>query len=309
MICCNEKIVDLKVDGKNREEIYSKFSVLDLGELPIKNSEKKSELLKKILELTRVLRKNLPSFYGFFLQACDKFISQEEFGDYAEITKHERLANLLKNVKNVFESLAKFCVDKEIEKPRSLTVLDVSSLTGKSELAIKLKLPDHVAQMLISEGIKTVITDHNGVEGVAFCPKALYKYPWLNESLKYEQDEVPAYSKMRSRKLYGESGEGKRVYFLRFDFLKTSTVEKLTEWSESQKKCDPKASIGQFFGKEFFELEAARKKTEQQAIGFVLNKYQDMNNNEKLLCRHCAKFCAKSSAGLKNHQKKCIKNK
>ena len=76
----------------------------------------------------------------------------------------------MKNVKNVFDSLAQFCVDKEIEKPRSLTVLDVSSLTGKSELAIKFKSPDHIGQMLISEGIKTVLTDHNGLEGVAFCP-------------------------------------------------------------------------------------------------------------------------------------------
>ena len=145
LLCTNEEITDLKVEGKSKTEIFKKFSVIHLGEEPLSKSdcENKGDKFKEIILETRNLRNNLPSLFGLSLQICDTYITTEEMKEFSDITKHERLANLLKNCKNLYEELNKFCDKELIAKSKSLrNELETSCLTKKSELAIKYLSPE-----------------------------------------------------------------------------------------------------------------------------------------------------------------------
>ena len=69
-----------------------KISVISLGEEPMKSkTENKGEKFKEIIELAKVLRSVFPSFVGLMLQTNSVYITSEEFKQYEDITKHERL--------------------------------------------------------------------------------------------------------------------------------------------------------------------------------------------------------------------------
>ena len=70
LICTNEDIIDLRVEGKNKEEVYKKMSVIDLGEIPMSksNSETRAEFRKKVISEAKIIRKHYPSFLGCMLQ-------------------------------------------------------------------------------------------------------------------------------------------------------------------------------------------------------------------------------------------------
>ena len=310
VICSNENIRDLKVEGKNKDEIFFKFSVLDLGEEPLISSDNKEHLLKKILELFKVLRKFFPSFSGLMLQACGKYITREEFQSYSDLTKHERLGNLLKNVKNIFDRLVKFCEVKVIEKPKCLIELDVSPLTLKSELVHKFKTPDQLSEILILQKVKMVQTQHNDVIGIAFSYLQLSRNPWFKETFEHSIDGVLVYSKMRSRRLAGQSGgEGRRVAFLKFEILKPDTVKRLKEECKAQEpeKYEPSVLVASYFEQQCKQYESTRMKCQQLAIQFI-HKYKEINSNVASAdkCKFCSQVC-KSSAGLKNHLRRCSK--
>ena len=38
LICTNEDITSLRVEGKNKEEVFRKLSIVDLGEEPMKSN-------------------------------------------------------------------------------------------------------------------------------------------------------------------------------------------------------------------------------------------------------------------------------
>lgn len=316
VICTNEKIRDLKVEGKNRDEIYMKFSVLDLGEEPLGNCSDKEENFKKILEMTKVIRKNLPSFLGLMLQASGKFISQDEFHQYREITKHERLANLLKNVKNVFDKLGQFCELENVVKPRSLRVLDVSSLTNKSELVLRVKTPEQLAEFLISQEIKIVLTEHKNFQGIAFEYKPFSKYPWFKQTMNFKKDGIDSFEKMRTRKLSGSGEEGIKAAFLKFEILKENTVDKLKEMCKMQEEpieIDHEDVVTKFFEEEFKSYDTARNHRIDVAMQFIVGSVQEQNSSgsdnrsgESLVCQNC-NFVAKSKTGLKNHLNRCKK--
>ena len=62
LICTNEDIKSLKVEGKNKDEIYRKLSVIDLGEEPMNSdTENRVENFKIVTEQAKVVRKCLPS--------------------------------------------------------------------------------------------------------------------------------------------------------------------------------------------------------------------------------------------------------
>ena len=299
------------MDGKNCDEIFMKFSVLDVGEEQLSKCANKDKLLQKIVELSKVIRKNFPSFVGFILQACGKYITREEFQEFSNITKHERLANLLKNCRNVFDMLGKFCESKKITKPRSLIELNVSSLTNKSELALKLKTPDQLAEILISQKVEFVETEHNNIPGIAFDHKhkELTKYPWLSETIAFKQNGVPAYSKMRTRRL-GDSGEERRVAFISFEMLDPSTVKKLKEaLAIEERELNPEDIVINFLEEQCKQYIAEQMKIEELALIFIMQKTQGLGQDSKVLkCQFC-KFVSKSKRGLATHQKKCEKNK
>jgi len=310
VICSNEHIRDLKVEGKNKDEIFSKFSVLDLGEEPLVCSDNKGHLLKKILELCKSLRKCFPSFSGLMLQACGKYITREEFQSYSDLTSHERLGNLLKNVKNIFDKLAKFCEVKEIVKPKCLIKLDVSPLTMKSELVHKFKTPEQLSEILISQKVRMVQTQHNDVAGIAFSYLQLSLNPWFKDTLDYSIDGVPVYAKMRSRRLASQSGaEGRRVAFLKFELLKSDTVKRLKEECIAQEpeKYEPSVLVASYFSQQCKQYESTRMKCQQLAVQCIL-KYKEINKyiGSSDQCMFCSLVC-KSSAGLKNHLRKCQK--
>lgn len=310
VICTNELIRDLKVEGKNKDEIFIKMSVLDLGEEPLGNCSDKEVIFKKVLEKFQKVRKYLPSFFGLMLQAAGKYISKEEFQMYQDITKHERLGNILKNVQNVFNKLRGFCEENSIDPPKSLTELDVSSLTNKSELVFKFKSPDKLAEFLISNDIEMVMTEHGNAEGVAFCDKSLAQYSWHAETMKTMKDGKPVFTRMRTRKLSG-SAEGRRAVFMRFEDLDQVTVVKLknacqeasAETIEMQETViEPKDIVAKFFEMECELYDKRRKESEETAIKFIFS----CSNLNSLACKFC-KFVAKSKTGVKNHENKCKK--
>jgi hypothetical protein len=192
LLCTNEDITSLRVEGKNKDEVFMKLSVVDLGEEPMKSkTEQKGEKFKEIIELTKILRKYLPSFFGLMLQTSSEYISSEEFKQYEDITKHERLANLLHNVRNLYEKLNKFCEVEDIQKPKSLFgELDTSCLTNKSELVHKFKSPDQIIEMLMSNSTKIALTEHDKKQGVVFDYSTLTKFPWFDQSFNIKRDGV-----------------------------------------------------------------------------------------------------------------------
>ena len=299
------------MDGKNRDEIFMKFSILDVGEEQLSKCANKDKLLQKIVELSRGFRKNFPSFVGFILQACGRYITREEFQEFSNITKHERLGNLLKNCRNVFDMLGKFCESKKIPKPRSLIELNVSSLTNKSELVLKFKTPDQLAEILISQKVGFVETEHNNILGIAFDHKhkELTKYPWLSESIAFKLNGVHAYSKMRTRRL-GGSVEGKRVVFISFDMLDPSTVLKLKEvLAIEERELNPEDIVINFLREQSEQYVAEQIKIEELALICIMQKTQGLGQGSKVIkCQFC-KFVSKSKRGLATHQKKCEKNK
>ena len=308
VICSNEVISDIKVEGRNKSEVHMKFSVLDLGEESLPSSDNKEQLLNRILELGKVLRKYIPSFFGLMLQASDKYITQEEIKKYQDITKHERLSNILKNLSNVYDMLGQFCESTVLDKPKSLRKLNVSPLTLKSELVHKFKTPDQLSLILIKQDIHMVETVHNNEKGVAFAYQDLATFPWLVETMNYSQNGTPAYIKMRSRKMAGESGEGRRVAFLRFSILRPGTVQKL---NEHLKECDPAVLVANYFEQLYNQYQNSRMKRQLKAVNFVQKAFKELSINEesvdKLSCPKCGKKL-KSISGLKNHLNKC-KNK
>ena len=231
LICTNEQIVDLKVEGRNKDEVYKKLSVIDLGETPMSrsSSEHSTERRREIVNLAYDLRKCLPSFLGFMLQVCDVYISGEEFQAYEEITKHERLGNILKNVANLHLKLNLYCEAASIMKPKSLEkCLDTSCLTNKSVLVNKYKNPDQVIDYLVKTKEKLVLTEHEDQDGVAFDSKCLKKMPWFKETFKAESNGVKVFQKMRTRQL--TPGKESRASFLKFDWLKSESVEKIKSY-------------------------------------------------------------------------------
>ena len=318
-------ITDLRVEGKNKDEVFQKLSVIDLGEHPMSssNTENRAEKFKQILELTKVVRKFLPSFFGLMLQVCSEYITPEEFKLYNEITKHERLANILKNVKNLHDHLNKFCEVEAIEKPKSLqNKVDTSCLTKKSELVNKFKTPEQVVEFLMSNGNKIVLTEHSQTQGIAFCFKSLTKFYWFEKSLNVKKDGVKVFSKMRTR-LLSTDQEGKLAAFLSFDCLREAVIEKIKSYigvevennSDEVDQLDPKQVIVNFFHSELMEYERCKKerfdiaeqfvKKMQVHVKTVSQSVSEIDDKSKE-CKDCG-YVAKSKRGLTQHIRKCKK--
>ena len=231
LICTNEHIRDLKVEGRNKDEVYKKISVVDLGETPMSsaNGEFKAERRKDIMTLAVNLRNVLPSFMGLMLQVCHPFITNEEFKSYEDITKHERLGNILKNARKLQQKLDMYCDSRGIEKPKCLNnELDTSCLTNKSALVNRLKSTDQVVDYLLKINEKMVLTNHENQEGIAFDPRNLKSMPWFKDTFKVEVNGVKVYQKMRTRQL-GEKAEI-RAIFLGFQYLKNESIENVKEF-------------------------------------------------------------------------------
>ena len=295
-----------------------KLSVIDLGEEPMSSkTANKGEKFKLILDLTKVLRKYLPSYYGLMLSVCRDYISAEEFKLYENITKHERLGNLLKNVKNFYIKLNSFCELQQIVKPISLdSELDTSCLTNKSELVLKFKTPDQVVQILMSENSEIAVTEHEDVQGIAFDSTCLKKFPWYRKSLNIVRNEIKVCTKMRTRQL-SSNKEASRAMFLRLDFLKEDSVEKLTAYIErraSENRVDlhedPVEVIRNFYVSEIAEHERLRRERFQLADQFINNLVNDEFESETVIqvfkCTSCG-LITKSKGGLTKHFKKCKK--
>jgi len=333
LLCTNENIRDLKVEGHNKEEIFMKMSVVDLGETPMSSSnpETKAELRKEVIEQSKVIRKFLPSFFGLISQICGKYITSDEFKYFCDVTRHERLANLLKNVGNLYNKLNKFCEEEGISKPESLeSDLNTTCLTNKSVLAFKTRSPEQIAEYLIKSEEKFVVTTHESKEGIAFESKNLTKFSWYKDSFNAKQDGVKVFHKMRTRLLHPNKKETLAA-FLCFGWLKPVLIDKLKTFAVNKAEddpeyilddlltdeivpveVDPKAIIENHFDGECREYERVRMERITLVEQYILAlKYQNSDNvKTKLKCDYC-KFVAKSKSGLTNHLKKCrsAKNK
>ena len=317
LLCTNEDITSLRVEGKNKDEVFMKLSVVDLGEEPMKSkTEQKGEKFKEIIELTKILRKYLPSFFGLMLQTSSEYISSEEFKQYEDITKHERLANLLHNVRNLYEKLNKFCEVEDIQKPKSLFgELDTSCLTNKSELVHKFKSPDQIIEMLMSNSTKIALTEHDKKQGVVFDYSTLTKFPWFDQSFNIKRDGVKVYSKMRTRQLSSDK-ESKKAVFLCLDFLKEATKEKIKDYimeDESdlneETEVDPIVALECAFGLECVEHERQKKERFVLADQFVLGLATVNHTTNETLYKCDCGFVAKSKSGLTRHNKRCKQKK
>ena len=328
LFCTNEDISNLRVEGKNKTEIHQKLSVIDLGETPMSssNKENKVETLEELIKLTKVVRKFLPSFYGLMLRVCGKYITPLEFKQYEDVTAHERLANILKNAKNLHEMLNKFCEQENIVKPESLAApVDTSCLTNKSELVHKFKTPDQIVDILMSKSIKMCVTEHDQKQGIVFPYKVLTDYPWFGQSFSREVDGVKVFSKMRTRQLSSNSDSSVGA-FLSFNFLKESAVIMIKEYvrnddedvtsesfvedtsSTSDVVLQPKEIVANFVKFEFAEREKQKKvrfQLAEQYTSDLANKINVTNSNvPKHKCNVCG-LVTKSKGGLTNHKKKC----
>ena len=138
----------------------------------------------------------MPSLFGLSLQICDTYITTEEMKEFSDITKHERLANLLKNCKKLYDELNKFCDKELITKSKSLrNELETSCLTKKSELAIKYLSPELVVQYVMNNHIKVVITKHDGKEGIAIDVKPLSSQSWYMDTMSAKKDGAKIFQK------------------------------------------------------------------------------------------------------------------
>lgn len=326
-LCTNEEIKNLKVEGKNKAEIYQKLSVIDLGEEPMSrsDSESKGEKITEIFKLAKVVRKLLPSFFGLMLQVCGSYISAREFEAYKEITNHERLGNILKNVKKLYDKLNEFCEEENIEKPKSLkNKLDTSCLTNKSELALKFKNPEQIVEVLMAMELRIVITEHKSKEGIAFSYKSLAKLPWYYQSISnFKKDGLKVYSKMRTRQLDPNKLETSAA-FLSFESLRPEVIEKIKDYShavsdDDSETAEPGTGRGQVdlrvIIQENFESECRDYETikldrivlaEQYVLSLGNQKFDSETAKPKYKCKDCG-FIAKSKGGLTTHVKKCKK--
>ena len=327
LICTNEEIQDLKVEGRNKEEIYQKLSVLDLGEKTMSSSrcENKEAMFKLIFEMTKVIRKNLPSFYGLILQMSGSYITAGEFKEYHQITDHERLANVLKNVKNLYEKLKQFCVDEKLEQPPKSLLLDLntSCLTNKSELSHKFLNTDQVVEYIMTNGVKTALTTHDSKDGIAFLYKSLAQMPWFERSLDDKKGGSKVFTKTRTR-LLTQNKAPVMAAFLSFEFLSPTVIAKVKEYAgkndemetdevetDEVEQPDPKVVIANHFESDCAEYKKRRLERFGSAEKFILELMKP--NSEivpqvsKFACQYCI-FVAKNKGGLTNHLKKCNKN-
>ena len=296
-----------------------KMSVVDLGETPMSSSnpETKGELRKEVIDQAKVIRKFLPSFFGIILQVCGCYITSDEFKSYCDVTRHERLANLLKNVRNLYNKLNKFCEDEAIPKPESLeSDLNTTCLTNKSVLAYTTRTPDQIAEYLIKSGEKFVLTSHESKEGIAFESKNLTKFSRYVESFNAKKDGEKLFAKMRTRKLHPNKKEIWAA-FLSFGWLKPDITEKIKTFAVNldedsldddtePEEVDTKTIIENHFDGECREHERVRMERFELVEQYILalkNKSSDIVK-AKLKCDYC-KFVARSKGGLTNHLKKC----
>ena len=280
------------------------------------STENKGEKFKEIIEMTKVIRNCLPSFFGLILQMSGSYITAEEFKAYEEITKHERLGNILKNVKKLYEKLNMFCEAKNIAKPRSLeNELDTSCLTNKSELSHKFKNPEQIVEFLMSNDLKISLTEHNSKEGITFLYKPLSQLPWFEDSISIKREGVRVFTKMRTRTLHRSKAE-MNAAFLSFEFLKPTVIEKIKNYVEKQNEFDqeeidqedPKVIIANHFESDCVEYERIKFERFCSAEQFVMclrNLNSDSGPEKaKFGCKYCT-FVAKNKAGLTNHVKRC----
>ena len=323
LICTNEDIQDLKVEGRNKKEIYAKFSVLDLGEEAMSSNKvaNKEEKFRTILEMAKVIRSCYPSFLGLMLRVSGSYITEEQFSEYESVTANERLGNILKNVKNLYVRLGKFCEDVEKDKPESLiNDLDTSSLTKKSELSLKFQNTAQVSDYLIQNGFPISLTTHDDKEGFAFFYKALSHLPWYEQSLSVKKEGVRVYQKMKTRTLDGSKGPLSAL-FLSFEFLDKKMIERIKEYAgqedesgteDSDTEVDPKVVIVKHFESDCVQYEKQRIErfcsAEQFILALVKLSSKDIPPPSKVTfqCVIC-KFIAKNKAGLTNHLKRCGK--
>ena len=324
LLCTNEVIKNLKVEGKSKTEIFQKMSVIDLGEEPLSKSvcENKGEKFKEILQLAKSIRKVFPSFCGLSLQICGSYITSEEFKEYSEITKHERLGNILKNCKKLYDELNRFCEKEPCEKPKSLkNKLDTSCLTNKSELTIKHRSPDQIAEILMATGVTIVVTKHGSVEGIAFDFRSLSSYSWFKATFDAKKDgvNVSKFKKMRTRQLNPEKIETSAA-FVSFEHLTPALILKIKDYAVTEDDSaelddsidledqitDPKVIIAKRFDDERKEI----KKVQEDRCGLAEKYIKRLVSNIKGLekpqfpCVKCV-FVSKSKGGLANHYRSC----
>ena len=308
LFCTNEEICNLRVEGRNKDEIYQKMSVIDLGELPMGSDGNKVEKITEVLELTKVIRNFLPSFFGLILQVCGEYITPDQFLEFKDITSHERMANILKNAHNFHEKLKNFCESVPMEKPGCLQrQLDTSCLTNKSELVLKSNNPEQFIKMLISSGSTIVITEHDLKKGVVFSTESLTKYPWLKGSLSWTKGGDKVYKKVRTRQLSTE-GEQKSAFFLNFEFLTTSVVDQIKDYVKSCAKENPRVIITSSFFFHCKRYEEVKKERFDMAEKYIMDKVNNSQTREvselsKVKCSHCG-FVSKSKRGLTQHMKR-----
>ena len=328
LLCTNEKIRDLKVEGRNKDEIYMKFSVVDLGESPMSSSnpETKTEMRNMVIGQAKILRKSLPSFYGMMLQQFGTYITSEQFKAFEDITKHERLGNILKNAQNLHRMLSDYCNVKSIRKPKSLeNDLETTCLTNKSVLAYTYRSPDQVVEYLLKAGIFVAETSHDDREGIVFDASCMKKFSWFKDTFRTTKDGIRIFQKMRTRLIEKQVHWASWAVFLGFDHLKPATLSKIkSEMSNNnvdvlrdevlnsgdEDEFDAKIFVEKNFKKEFTYFERQRTEicdaVENYIMSAVLPKVPFKRGME-FKCSFC-NFIARSGAGLKNHLRSC-KNK
>ena len=329
LICTNEDIIDLRVEGKNKEEVYKKMSVIDLGEIPMSksNSETRAEFRKKVISEAKIIRKHYPSFLGCMLQVSGQYITSEEFKEYEDMTKHERLGNILKNVQNLYTKLSDFCEQEDIPKPKSLrNKVSFSCLTNKSVLAHKGKSPTQIVEILIKDDMPFVLTQHNGKDGIAFDVNLMKEFPWYRDSFDTVSKGKKVFEKMRTRLLNVERFD-KWAYFLGFEHLKQSVIDDLrmhaTNREDDFDQFEPPnntlippleriindvATLSHYYTEEYRKREHMRVERFNlfDSVVSSLQSNEKMENLSKYKCKFCS-FVAKSKGGLANHTRSCKK--
>ena len=287
--------------------------------------DNKEAMFKLIFDMTKVIRKNLPSFYGLILQMSGSYITAGEFKEYHQITDHERLANILKNVKNLYEKLKQFCVAEKMEHPpKSLLVeLNTSCLTNKSELCHKILNTDQVVEYIMENGVKTALTTHDFKDGIAFLYKSLAPMPWFERSFDFKKGGSKVFTKTRTR-LLTQNKAPVMAAFLSFEFLSPSVIAKVKNYAgqndemetdevetDEVEQPDPKVVLANHFESDCAEYKKRRLERFGSAVKFVLELMKPNSESvpqvSKFACQYCI-FVAKNKGGLTNHLKKCNKN-
>ena len=321
LLCTNEDIEDLRVEGRSKKEIFQKMSVIFLGEEPLSQSDckNKEDKFREILTESRNLRHCLPSFFGISLKACGSYVTNDEFKEYKNITIHERLANILKNCKNLYDDLKSFCEKEKVDLPKSLkNPLNTSCLVTKSELSIKLIKPEEVMEYVMSKNQKMFITDHNSETGVMFDYKPLTGLTWFKETFTSKREGVVVFNKMRTRKLNPDSDGRSYAAFIGFKHLDSETSKKINQyaelmveteigcvedeiWKGSNAEADP---VADHFHKEFDQYVKSQYAAFCAFENFVKELVVPGSSKSAFHCDRC-QFIAKSKSGLTQHKKKC----